>query len=142
MSFDHEVVVEERGWRRAIGEDPAYFRGGEEDRLRSYLRHPTLHRLLAREIYGRAVDCDNFARLRCQAANECGSHHAAVPCHPHTLGGEVVARVEPGWPSFTHSMSVLRIGDRLIRLRYRCAKVAHGGAPSRFRPFPPRAAGN
>jgi hypothetical protein len=89
VGLDREIVVEEFGRARVVGEDAADRRRRDEDRVGPRLAHPRLDRALVAQIELRAVGGDQGAARGAEPAHQRRAHHAAMARHPHFLAGEI-----------------------------------------------------
>ena len=85
VRFDGDVLVGEVGRIAIIGQNAADPRGGHDDRVRPFGRHPPLGIGLALEVQLAVRGSQDLSALGGQSTHERGSHHAAVAGDPYTF---------------------------------------------------------
>jgi len=109
---NRDVVVDELGAQRVVGDDAADLGGGEEDHLRAHAREPVEHGRLVAEIDLAAVHGDEPDLFPREPAHQRGSDHAAMAGDVDALALQLKRYAchlqHPVWPRRGHSPSFLR----------------------------------
>ncbi len=90
VHLDSEIVVQKVGRESIVGQDSSDPRRGHEHGLGPVCRHPGSNRPLVAQIQMRAVDGQDFARLRGQAAHDRAADHAAMARYINPFAGKRV----------------------------------------------------